>query len=124
MDRLLTHVHEKWENLDADFIPAAEILNTDSHLYINVEIPGVAPADIDVQVTAQTVAIVGERHQTTTEGTRRSELRYGKFQRVIALPEKIQNDQVSAQYENGLLKLILPKLVEEQNKIVKVAVAA
>lgn len=124
MDRLFNHVHEKWENPDADFIPAAEILNTNSHLYLNVEIPGVAPADIDLQVTAQTVAIVGERCQPETEGTVRSELRYGKFHRVIVLPEKIQNDQVTAKYENGLLKLVLPKLVEEQNKIIKVEIAA
>jgi HSP20 family protein len=124
MDRWLNHVHEKWENPNAEFIPAAEILNTNSHIYLNVEIPGVAPADIDVQVTGQTVAIVGERHQPETEGSVRSELRYGKFNRVIVLPEKIQNDQVVAKYENGLLKLVLPKLVEEQNAIVKVEVAA
>jgi HSP20 family protein len=127
MDRWLNHVHEKWENSNADFIPAAEILNTNSHIYLNVEIPGVAPADIDVQVTGQTVSIVGERHPTKTEesvGSVRSELRYGKFNRVIVLPEKIQNDQVVAKYENGLLKLVLPKLVEEQNAIVKVEIAA
>ena len=124
MDRLLNHVHEKWENPDADFVPAAEMINTNSHLYLNVEIPGLTPADIDLQVTAQTVAIVGERCQPEVEGAVRSELRYGKFHRVIVLPEKIQNDQVTAKYENGLLKLVLPKLVEEQNKIIKVEIAA
>jgi HSP20 family protein len=123
MDRLLNHVHERWEHPAADFIPVAEILNTNSHIYINVEIPGVTPSDIDLQVTAQTVAIVGERPQPLTDGEVRSELRYGKFHRVIALPEKVQNDQVEAKYENGLLKLVLPKLVEDKNKIVKVEIA-
>ncbi len=124
MDRLLNHVHERWENPAGDFTPAAEILNTSSHIYINVEIPGVTPQDIDLQVTAQTVAIVGERPQPKTDGEVRSELRYGKFHRVIALPEKVQNDQVEAKYENGVLQLVLPKLVEDKNKIVKVEIAA
>jgi HSP20 family protein len=124
MDRLLNHVHERFEYPEADFIPAAELLNTNDHIYINIELPGLTPADIDVQVTAQTVAIVGERTHPSIEGKVRSELRYGKFHRVIALPEKVQNDQVEAKYENGVLKLVLPKLVADQNKIVKVEIAS
>jgi HSP20 family protein len=79
--------------------------------------------DIDVRVTEQAVAISGERQsETKTEerGMTRSEFRYGKFQRVIPLPARVQNAQVQADYKNGVLSLSLPKAEDEKNKVVKV----
>ncbi|MGB3513406.1 MAG: Hsp20/alpha crystallin family protein, partial [Microcoleaceae cyanobacterium] len=71
----------------------------------------------------EAVAIKGERRQQTkTEenGMTRSEFRYGSFQRVIPLPTRIQNDQVKAEYKDGILNLHLPKAEEEKNQVVKV----
>ena len=50
----------------------------------------------------------------------RSEFRYGKFSRVIPLPVRIQNTNVTAEYKDGILNLTLPKAEEEKNKVVKV----
>ena len=50
----------------------------------------------------------------------RSEFRYGKFQRVIPLPSQIQNDKVQAEYQNGILRLTLPKAESEKHRTVKV----
>jgi HSP20 family protein len=50
----------------------------------------------------------------------RSEFRYGKFQRVIPLPARIQHDQVKADYQNGVLSLSMPKAEDEKNKVFKV----
>ncbi|TAE62339.1 MAG: Hsp20/alpha crystallin family protein [Oscillatoriales cyanobacterium] len=79
--------------------------------------------DLDVQVTAEAVAISGERRsQTKTEdkGITRSEFRYGSFRRVIPLPARVQNDSVQAEYKNGVLNLTLPKAEAEKNRVVKV----
>lgn len=79
--------------------------------------------DLDIQVMADRVAIAGERKsETETEenGRTRSEFRYGKFQRVIPLPARIQNTNVTADYKDGILNLTLPKSEEEKNKVVKV----
>ncbi len=79
--------------------------------------------DIEIQVTADTVSVSGERkEETVTEdkGMTRSEFRYGRFQRVIPLPARIQNTNVQADYKDGILKLVLLKAEEEKNKIVKV----
>jgi HSP20 family protein len=76
-----------------------------------------------IQVTEKAVAISGERKsETKTEdkGRTRTEFHYGKFQRVIPLPVKIQNTDVKAEYKDGILNLILPKKEEEKNKVVKV----
>ena len=108
---------------DTTFMPAAEMHETPDAIHLRLEVPGMEAKDIDVQVTAQAVAITGDRKsETKTEqkGLTRSEFRYGRFQRVIPLPGRIQNDKVQAEYKNGVLNLTLPKAEDEKNKVVKV----
>jgi HSP20 family protein len=79
--------------------------------------------DLDVHVTAEAVSISGERQSemhSEDKGVTRSEFRYGQFRRVIPLPTPIQNDKVQADYKNGILSLILPKVEAEKTKVVKV----
>jgi HSP20 family protein len=100
-------------------IPAAELTETDDALHLKLEVPGMEAKDLDVQVMVDRVAISGERKSEVKEKTR-SEFRYGKFQRVIPLPAKIQNTNVTADYKDGILNLTLPKAEEEKNKVVKI----
>ncbi|MDJ0553941.1 MAG: Hsp20/alpha crystallin family protein [Microcoleaceae cyanobacterium MO_207.B10] len=105
------------------FTPAAEINETEAAINFKLEVPGLSAEDLDVQVTAEAVVIKGERrqqNQTENHGMTRSEFRYGAFQRVIPLPTRIQNDQVKAEYKDGILNLYLPKAESEKNKVVKV----
>lgn len=107
------------------FAPAAELDETEANYQLKLEVPGLDPNDINVEVTAESVSISGERQtETKTEdkGITRSEFRYGRFHRVIPLPGRINHQEVSADYKNGVLYLTLPKLAEEQSKVVKVTV--
>jgi HSP20 family protein len=111
------------ENLGVAFIPAAEMHETSEAIHLKLEIPGMEAKDLDVQVTAEAVSISGERKseiQTEEKGVIRSEFRYGHFRRVIPLPTPIQNDKVTAEYKDGILNLILPKVEAEKTKVVKV----
>merc|ERR1711996_185216 len=93
------------------FTPAVEMQQNQNGIDLKLEIPGMEAKDLDIQVTAEGVAIKGERRQETqTEEQKmtRSEFRYGTFQRVISLPVKVQNDQVKANYKEGILHLHLP----------------
>ncbi|MEO1004428.1 MAG: Hsp20/alpha crystallin family protein [Cyanobacteria bacterium J06638_38] len=104
-------------------VPAAELTDTDDALHLKLEVPGMSAKDLDIQVMADRVAISGERKsETKTEanGNTRSEFRYGKFQRVIPLPVRIQNTSVTADYKDGILNITLPKSEAEKNKVVKV----
>ena len=104
-------------------VPAAELTETDDSLVLKLEVPGMNPADIDVEATAKSISISGERKSETTEeteGKTRTEFRYGSFQRVIPLPARIKNTEVKAEYKNGILHLTLPKAEAEKNKVVKV----
>ena len=112
----------KGENLGISYMPAAEMQETGDAVHLQLEVPGLEAKDIDVQVTAEAVSISGERRSDKTEekGVTRSEFRYGRFQRVIPLPTRIQNDKVQAEHKNGVLTLTLPKAEAEKNKVVKV----
>ncbi|MEM6612234.1 MAG: Hsp20/alpha crystallin family protein [Cyanobacteria bacterium P01_C01_bin.72] len=104
-------------------VPAAELTETDESLVLKLEVPGVNPANIDIEATAKSISISGERKSESTaaeEGKTTSEFRYGSFQRVISLPARIQNTEVKAEYKDGILHLTLPKAEAEKNKVVKV----
>lgn len=105
------------------FVPAAEMQETESAIRLKLEVPGLEAKDLNVEVTADAVAISGERQSETKseeKGLLRSEFRYGKFQRVIPLPTQVDNQKVQAEYKDGILMLNLPKLEDERRKIVKV----
>ncbi|MEM7580475.1 MAG: Hsp20/alpha crystallin family protein [Mastigocoleus sp.] len=99
--------------------PAAELTETEDALHLRLELPGMEAKDVDIEVTANAVKVVAERKSENKEGTR-SEFYYGKYQRVIPLKTKVQNTEVTAEYNDGILNLTLPKTVEEKNKVVKV----
>ena len=120
-DALIPEKFDDFSNLSK--VPAAELTETDDALHLKLEVPGMEAKDLDIQVMADRVAIVGERKlETKSEenGRTRSEFRYGKFSRVIPLPTEIQNTKVTAEYKDGILNLTLPKLEEAKNKVVKV----
>ncbi len=109
------------------FIPPAELHETPEAFQIKLEVPGMEAKDLDIEVTADSVAIAGERKsETKTEekGYKRTEFRYGQFRRVIPLTARVQNEKVEAEYKDGILSLNLPKAESEKTKVVKVNVVS
>lgn len=107
------------------FSPAAEMEEAEDSYHLKIEVPGMEPGDINIEVTAEAVSISGERkteRRSEENGMARTEFRYGKFQRVIPLPGRIDNQNVIAECKNGILHLTLPKAEEEKNKVIKVSV--
>ncbi|BAZ10333.1 heat shock protein Hsp20 [Calothrix sp. NIES-4071] len=103
--------------------PAVELQETDEALLLKLELPGVEAKDVEIQVAEKAVSISAERKsetKTEADGKVRSEFYYGKFQRVIPLPARIQNTEVKADFKDGILNLTLPKAEAEKNKVVKV----
>lgn len=124
-DRLVPTDVGNGEKMGLSFIPAAEITETPEAVQLKLEIPGMEAKDLNVEVTADSLTINGERKseiKTEEEGFTRTEFRYGKFHRVIPLPVQVDNNNVAAEYKDGILNLTLPKAEEEKNKVVKVSV--
>lgn len=134
VDTLQREMNRLFENLamtrgngldSTDFVPAAELRETGDTIELRIELPGIETKDLDVQVTADSVSIMGERRSEAmeeSEGVLRSEFHYGSFQRVISLPSRVKNTHVEAEYRQGILRLRLPKEDAEKNKVVKVEI--
>lgn len=126
----LTHVNldSAWikpQDLGAAWIPAIELRDAETHLVLKAELPGITADNLDIQVSRDSVTLAGEYcHEHNSEATRqhRTEFRYGKFHRTIPLRIPVQPDQVTAELQDGLLTLTLPKVTTP--KVVKVAVQA
>ena len=124
-DRLVPTDVGNGEKMGLSFIPAAEITETPEAVQLKLEIPGMEAKDLNLEVTADSLTINGERKseiKTEEEGFTRTEFRYGKFHRVIPLPVRVDNSNVTAEYKDGILNLTLPKAEEEKNKVVKVSI--
>lgn len=117
--------HDGLEKLD--FMPSAEMEETDQEILLKFEVPGLTAEDIDISVTEDSITVHGERKsESKTEGGGivRSEFRYGTFERMMRLPALVQNDKTHAEYKDGILKITLPKAEDEKRKVVKVNIEA
>lgn len=122
-DQLLDEFAQATDLVQTTWTPAIAIANQENAFVLKVQLPGVDHADIDIQVTRDTVAISGERKapaEKEASSILRSEFRYGTFRRVVNLPEAVQNTEAQAQFEHGILTLTLPKVDDAKTKVVKV----
>lgn len=122
-DRMMVPTEGGVNIAGSSFIPAAEMHETPDQISLKMEVPGIEAKDLDIKVTAEAVAITGERKSEVKNDDKsmsRSEFRYGSFQRIIPLPARIQNDKVQAEFKNGVLCLTMPKAEDEKNKVVTI----
>jgi HSP20 family protein len=115
------------ESLQAgSFVPAVDIYEDAQKLALTFEIPGIKPEDVDVRVENNVLTVKGERTwagEQKEENFRRIERRFGSFVRSFTLPQTVDTDQVTAQSNNGLLVVELPKKAAAQPKQIKVTAA-
>lgn len=126
MDQMFDDMTGLTRNHQVTWKPAIELQDTDDNVILRAEIPGIEGKDLDVRVTRDAVAITGEHRyekKAQDKGFFRSEFRYGKFGRVIPLPVAVKNDQVQADFTNGILTLTLPKVESAKNRVVKLNLA-
>jgi HSP20 family protein len=105
------------------WIPAMDLVETDEHFVLKADLPGLAEADVNVEVEDNVLTISGERkaeHEDKREGYVRVERAFGTFRRSLTLPEGIDPEAVQASFENGVLEVRIPK--PEERKPRKVAI--
>lgn len=101
-------------------LPAVNVIENRDDFVIEVAAPGMNRDDFKVELDNHvlTVSSEKEKKEETTEGTyTRREFTYQSFQRSFALPqEKISGENISAKYENGILRILVPKREEAKVK--------
>jgi HSP20 family protein len=104
--------------------PPVDILETADAVLVRLELPGIDPAAVDIQLAGDTLTVRGERVQPQIDGARyvRTERAYGPFQRAFAVILPIDQDGVRAAYREGILEITLPKADVAKPKQVRVDV--
>jgi HSP20 family protein len=101
------------------FNPAVDIAEDEKSYEIHVAVPGVKKSDFKIELTDGKLTISGERRsEEKKEGKNfhSVETQYGSFRRSFFIPEDVLEDKTEATYEDGVLKLILPKKEKKVNK--------
>ncbi len=105
---------------------ALDVHEDDGQYVVTTELPGVKAEDIHIKLDGDYLVIEGEipEHVTEHEGQRSliKERRYGHFSRRLRLPQPVNSDKVNATYDNGVLKLTLPKTEAAQPRQIPVRV--
>ena len=100
------------QGLHRPFAPASDVFARNGDLVIDLELPGVDPAkDVTVSIEDGDLVVRGERKQTKEvkeEDYYRMETSFGSFERHLPVPEGTKEEDVKAEYKNGVLEIVLP----------------
>ena len=90
---------------------------------LTAEIPGVKKEDINIEVKNNLIRISGKRSMDYPEksSVHRMERKQMRFDRTLKLPTRVSADQINAEYNDGVLKVVLPRAEEDKPKMIKVA---
>jgi HSP20 family protein len=97
---------------EGKFLPEANMVETDRAVEVTVELPGLKPEDVKVEIKEQALWITGEKKEEKEEKGKtfhRIERRAGMFRRVFPLPVEVVEEKVDARFAEGVLKITLPK---------------
>ena len=105
--------------------PPVDIYETSSNVVLKAEIPGMRQEDIEIKIEDDALVLKGVRKLekvTENETYHRIERSYGTFVRTFTLPNSVDQDKVTATYDSGIFKIVMPKKREEKPKSIKVEV--
>ena len=111
--------------MSTTFAPPVDVYEDEHSVTLKIEVPGIDEKDIDVRLENNTLTVHGERKfekEEKEENYRRVERQYGSFTRSFTLPNTVDAEQVSADYDRGVLKITLAKKAEAKPKQIKVNV--
>lgn len=132
VERLLSALDEALEAEAGDsydsFLPAVDIFENSESVTVLVELPGVRAESVELTVTAKEVRIEGEKQHSNSTKKAVShfccERMYGRFLRRIVLRWPVNINDVRAEMRDGVLGIVLPKLVDRRGKSVRVKIDA
>jgi HSP20 family protein len=104
------------------FSPSVDVVETEDEIKVSAELPGLEDKDIEVSLDRGVLTISGEKseeHKEERENYYRAERTYGSFRRAISLPTDVNEDEVEAVFQNGVLTITMPKaeVVEGRKRI-------
>jgi HSP20 family protein len=114
---------EGWEWPAEGFIPRVNLAETEGELEVTVDLPGLKPEEVKVELREGALWITGERKEEKEEKGKtyhRVERHYGEFRRAVPLPAGVEEAKIEAKFENGVLKITARKTEAAKPKHIEV----
>ena len=120
MDRFFRPEEGRWL---AEFVPAVNVAETETGYEVSLELPGMKREEFKVELKNGDLWVSGEKKEEKEEKGKsfhRVERTYGEFCRVIPLPGEVSADKISAEYKEGVLRIVVPKTEKAKPRHVEV----
>ena len=115
-----------WPGRTRDILkPTMDISSAEKEYTVTVEVPGVKEDDVQLELADDTLTIRGEKKQESSandKGYYCVERSYGAFQRVLSLPEDVDQKGIQAAFKNGVLTITMPRRTLPESKVRRIAV--
>ncbi len=102
---------------------AIDVYQTDEAIVIESTVAGVDPDDIDIDISADSITIRGERKkvsEVSEDNYLYQECYWGRFSRSVILPQEVDPDEAQAEFKQGVLRVTLPKLNKGKSRKIKI----
>ena len=109
----------------SSWIPPVDVTETEDELVLAFDVPGLQEEQIDVELEDNVLTVSGKRereHEQTGDNFYRWERRFGQFSRSVALPAGVDEGDIQATYDNGVLEIRVPKPEEQKPKRIQIGV--
>jgi len=106
-------------------MPAMDVYEDTDNVYVETPLPGVNPDKVAISIENDVLTIEGKSERKSEVEDKkyyRKEVSYGSFHRAVALPSSVKGEDAKATYQNGVLKVTVPKEERAKPKTVKVEV--
>jgi HSP20 family protein len=125
MEEMLSQLPVNSLAVQRGFVPSLNMYESDGALVVETALPGMKPSDVEVTVEKGVLTISGESkkvHEVDEKNYYRKEIRSGSFFRQVPLPVSVNEDAVSAEFDEGILKVTCPKIEAPKAKKVSVKI--
>ncbi len=124
MDRLLDDAFTRPINMSGgSVVPAIDLYQNADEVVVKASLPGLKADDVQISVTADVLTLRGEFKEETEKDAKTyhlREIRSGAFERQLMLPTGVQTDKAKADFENGVLTIVLPMSETVKPKTIRI----
>jgi HSP20 family protein len=109
------------------WMPAMDLVETDDNFVLRADLPGMSEEDIKIEFEDGTLTVSGERkaeHENKNEGYYRVERAVGAFSRSLTLPQGVDPESVTANFDRGVLEVRIPKPEQRKPRRIEIGGAA
>ena len=110
-------------NRSQRWVPAMDLVEAEDHFVLKADLPGLGEEDVAIEVQDNVLTVSGERkteHERKEKGFYRLERSFGRFSRSLTLPEGVNSEAISANFDKGVLEVSIPKPEERKPRRIEI----